>query len=1601
MTCPPEYSLETLREDEEFILYRRRPGHSPSVSVLVLVPSLARPAVGTLRKLEHEFSLKSELDSLWAVRPLALSRYKDRRVLLLEDPGGTPLNRVIQGPMETGQFLRLAINLANGVSKLHTRELIHKDLKTSNLLVNLATGQVWLAGFGIASRLPPERRAAGPPEFIIGTLPYMAPEQTGRTNRSIDSRTDLYSLGVVLYEMATGCLPFSASDAMGWVHCHIAKQPVPPDERVPHIPSSISQTIMKLLAKTAEERFQTAAGVESDLRRCLADWKTLSSLSKSPLGQRDALDELVIPTLIPRSNESHRFVHDHIQEAAYSLIPEESRADTDLRIGKSLAQQTPPEMLEDRIFEIVDQLNSGSHLITSTEEREHIAELNLIAGRRAKSWTAYASALKYLAVGRSLLTEETWDRAYELIFSIEYLMAECELLTASMVACENRLSMLAQRATKDHDLAIVTRLRLRLHATLDQSDRGVDVFLEYLRGVGTTWPARPAWDQVLQEYDRIWSLIGSRQIEDLVDLPVLTNPDILDLLDVFTEAVTPSLFVDENLSSLVICRMVNLSLEHGNCDASCFAYVSFAMIAGPRFTNYKEGFRIGRLGYELVEKRGLKRYQARTSTSFGNSVIPWAKHALDGRDLVRCAFYAAYGTGDLTFAAHSWNELITNFLAVGDPLAEVQVEAENGLSFARRARFGLAVDLMTVQVRIIRMLRGLTPQFGFFNEEDFDELRFEQHLANNPVLGLPEFCYWVRKTQARFFAGEYASAVDATLNAQRLLWTSPSRFETAEFRFYGALSHAAVWDFASADQNRRHFDALAVHHRQLEIWAERCPQNFEDRAALVGAEIARIEGRVLDAEQLYEQAIRSARANGFVHNEALANEVAARFYAARGLKKIAYAYLQDARYGYLRWGAIAKVRQLDERYPRLAEEGPAGDCVIGAPVEQLDLATVIKVSRAMSSEIVPDRLIDTLMRTAIEHAAADRGLLILPEDDEQRTEAEAAISGGAIVVRRGKEAVGGWPRSIIHFVERRRKPVIVDDASADNPFSSDTYIRERRVRSILCLPLINCGKVIGVLYLENTLTPDVFTPKRIAVLKLLASLAAISLEHARFCANLEKRETRIQRLADANVMGMFTCDFEGKIIEANDAFLRMLGYSREDPASGCMRWTDLTPEEWHALDERAIAELKEVGTAQPFEKEFFRKGGGRVPVLVGGALFEEGGQEGVAFVLDLSEQKRAEEALRRSEAYLAEAQKLSHTGSWYWNVTTGAIIYSQELFVIYGLDSQEVKPSYESFLERIHPEDRHAVEEVRRAAIREERDYELEYRLLLPGDLIKYVRSLGHFLGSSSGHIEYIGALMDVTEEKRAEQERERLHRAQAELAHINRVSTMGELAASLAHEIKQPIAAAITNAKTCLRWLARGQPDLGEAREAASRLISDVTRASEIISRIGLLFKKSSLQRETVNVNQLIEEMIVLLRSEASRYSISIHRDLVGDLPEMMADRVQLQQVLLNLMLNGIEAMKATGTPGRLTIESRAHENRQIIISVKDTGVGLQPEEAMRIFDAFFTTKPQGTGMGLPISRSIVEAHGGKLWVDESESGSGTTLRFTLPMEVSAHRTA
>jgi PAS domain S-box-containing protein len=379
-----------------------------------------------------------------------------------------------------------------------------------------------------------------------------------------------------------------------------------------------------------------------------------------------------------------------------------------------------------------------------------------------------------------------------------------------------------------------------------------------------------------------------------------------------------------------------------------------------------------------------------------------------------------------------------------------------------------------------------------------------------------------------------------------------------------------------------------------------------------------------------------------------------------------------------------------------------------------------------------------------------------------------------------------------------------------------------------------------------------------------------------------------------------------------------------------------------------------------------------------------------AQTLELQEQK-----LKQSERYLAEAQRLTHTGSWVWRVAGGEALHlSDEWYRINGFDPQAGMPTWEERLQRVHPEDRAKWQGVIERAIGQRSDYEMEYRVLLPGGTVKHIHTVGHPVLNASGDLlQFVGSSMDISASKRAE---EALRQAQADLARVNRVTTMGELTASLAHELNQPIAAAVTNANTCLRWLTRDHPDVEEARAAAMRIVKDGTRAADIISRIRLAFTKDTPRPELVDVNEVIREMIVLLDGETRRYSISVRTELAAHLPQVMGDRVQLQQVLMNLMVNGIDAMKDVDGTRELAIKSQRADNEEVVVSVTDSGVGLPPQQVDEIFNAFFTTKPRGTGMGLRISRSIVESHGGRLWAVDN-SPRGADFHFALPTKVEA----
>jgi len=485
-------------------------------------------------------------------------------------------------------------------------------------------------------------------------------------------------------------------------------------------------------------------------------------------------------------------------------------------------------------------------------------------------------------------------------------------------------------------------------------------------------------------------------------------------------------------------------------------------------------------------------------------------------------------------------------------------------------------------------------------------------------------------------------------------------------------------------------------------------------------------------------------------------------------------------------------------------------------------------------------------------------------------------------------------------------------------------------------------------------------------------------------------EAKIRRLVEANVVGMVMFTLQGVITGANEAFLRMVQYDHEDLASGRVRWRDMTPAEWDDWDERAVNELKATSTFQPFEKEYLRKDGSRVPVLLGGALFESGGNDGVAFVLDLSEQKRAERALRRSEAFLAEGQRLGQIGSFSWRPATDQITWSAELYRIYELEIG-VPVTLELIRSRVHPEDVTLIEKMKIVDQARDggNDFEWQYRLLMPNHSIKYMHAVAHATRDQDGQLEYIASVQDVTAQRLAEEARDK---AQSELANVARVMSLGALTASIAHEVNQPLSGIITNASTCLRMLATDPPQVEGARETARRTIRDGNRMSEVIARLRALFRKKEPTTESVNLNDAVLEVIALSIVELQKNRVVLCPELADDLPFITGDRVQLQQVILNLLRNGSDAMSTVeDRPRQLVIRTERDEGDRVRLTVQDAGIGFDPQAADRLFDAFYTTKGDGMGIGLSVSRSIIERHQGRLWATLND-GPGVAFSFSIP---------
>ncbi|WP_437618984.1 AAA family ATPase [Sorangium sp. So ce1151] len=1972
-------ALEVIHEGADTILYRARHRQSDRPVVLkVLRRDHASPRA--LGRLHHEYEVARALDTPVVVKPCAIEALGDQVALVLEDFGGRSLDKLLDGPMPLDRFFPIALRLSAALAELHRQHIIHKDIKPQNLLCNPETGEVKITDLGIACLAPRESQELVHDGLIEGTLAYMAPEQTGRMNRWIDERTDLYSLGVTFYEMLTGALPFHASDPVAWVYCHIAQKPQPPHALVPSIPPALSAVVLKLLAKAAEERYQSALGLRYDLDACFAQLRASGTIQAFPLGQRDISDRFQVPQrlygrereveallavfdrvaaqgrpelalvsgysgigksslvaelhrpvarargfflrgkfdelkrdtpyhaflqafrglvqeilcvseeelerwrqrlrdalgpsgglladVLPelalllgpqppapelpaaearhrfhatlrrfvaacvqkehpmvlflddlqwadagslqlleqlithaeadhlllvgayRDNEigpahplsimlsdarkggaavtdivlaplsaadvgalvaaavrapaeqveplarlvhektggnpffliqflialhqegllafdaeerawrwdiaairdkgfsdnvvdlmagklrrlsaptqdalklaaclgtsftldilevianrpaaelsealaaaareglllcrdvTYRFLHDRVQQAAYALIPAAQLPEVHLCIGRLLLEGRSAGEREEALFDIVGHLNRGAALIRSPAERGDLAALNLRAGRRARAAAAHESAAALFAAGMALLGEDRWEAQHALAYHLSLERAHAAYVTGSFADAERLIGELMDRARTQLERAAVVELAVALNITRERSARAVQIGLACLRAFGIELSLPVTDAQVEEETEGVWQALGDRKIEDLIHLPPVEHPEIKVAMSVLRGVAMAAFFVDQSLHYLLVARMVKLSLRHGNAESSAQAYAAFARVLGPRFDRYEACYLFGKLGYDLADRSPVLATKAPVFTLFGQQIAFWTRHYRETCVYARQGFNAAVECGDWNNACYNCIWATVFPLLCGEPLEDVLHQTEDRLGFVRKAGYAFVHGVLLGVRYVIQALRGRPLQFSMLDGSELDQAGFEARFPP-PDSRSAHSLYHGVKLQALFVLGSPAEVLAAT--ARVIIdddWTTDAHALVAESFYYRALALAAACGEAPPAGELP--GGLLEGERQLGVWAESCPENFGHKHALVRAEIARLRGQEPEALRLYEQAIASARENGFVQHEAIACELAAGFCRARGLATPEGAYLQRARAGYFRWGAHAKVEQLDQRHPHLVERRPMAPTVTFAVrAEQFDVLSVVKASQSISGELRLPRLLEMLLRIVVEHAGAEEGYVLLVHGDRLSTAAALAASEGTARLLDAEEAkAAALPRAILNYVHRSHERVLLDDA-ARHPFSEDEYFAQKRPRSVLCLPIVRQDRLLGLLYLENSLVAGAFTATRLSVLELLASQSAISLENAMLYSRIEQKnaerrraeqalrtnQATLQAIVDNSAAAIYLKDREGRYLLAN----RHAGSVLYRSSRELLGKTDADLFPAPAAETLQDNDRRVLGTGEPLEceEEMLLEDGPHTFLSVKFPL----GDHVMPGVLcgistDITDRKRAEKA----ERFLAEA---SHR--------LMALGYSATLESVAQLAVPDLA---DRCLIDVRPDHAAPAHTAATAGVPAELAGALmdALRPLMAaspsrpevGDLgaAPLLRQLGvhAFLRIPLGARDRCFGVMTLlaTAPRRrygpadlwlAEELGRRaalaLDNARLFAEAQEAIARRDEFLLVASHELKTPLTSLKMQAYLVERLLPRYQ----RAEVAPERIDAAFQVLNRQIARLGHLINelldvtrlnagRLTLVRAPVDLAALAREVVERMGQQLADARCSVQLDLDGPVVGHW-DSSRLEQVLMNLLSN---AMKY-GAGGPIHVVARGQADRALLV-VRDHGIGIAKSDQARIFERFERAVSVrnfgGLGLGLYIVRWIVASHGGTIRV-ESEPGAGATFIVELPLHV------
>ncbi len=1796
--------LEKIHDSLITLVYRARRIRDCQ-PVIIKIFKKAYPSSQDIYVFKHQYELIKDLDSESIIKAYNIEKFNNYVALVLEDFGGNSLRNFLQAGKfkNLSVFLQTSIELTKALEEVHRLNIIHKDIKPDNIIINEQTLKIKIADFSIASLLMQEKYLPSNPERLEGTLAYMSPEQTGRMNRAIDYRTDFYSLGVTFYEMLTRQLPFKTTDAMELVHSHIAKIPASPHELNPTIPKALSDIVMKLLAKTAEDRYQSAYGIKADLEACLTQLQTNGTIKDFILGQHDIFAKFQIPqklygrtleiatlnaalerisqgtsemilvsgysgigktalineidrqivqrkgyftsgkcdqfkrgipyaaliqafqtlirqllteskekveswknkllkalgtngrviievipeveliigqqppvpqlesgesqnrfylvfqkflgvfsskkhplvlfiddlqwvdsaslkllqllimsldsqyflligayrdnevnethsltlllneiqnagvkvnqidiqplntvqvneliadtlhceleralplaeivfnktagnpffvtqilktfyqdnllsfdlnagkwqwdiqrikqvkmtenvvelmvkkieklplftqnvlkvaacigntftlndlaivnekslsstatelwqalqedlifplsgaykiplanvlntnlTLVDESenqsnlslNIEYKFLHDRVQQAAYSLIPAQQKKELHLKVGQLLLKNTQTTEIEDKVFDIVNHLNIATDLIQSEKIKQELAELNLLSARKAKAAAAYELAQRYLNFGLELLAEDSWHSNYELTFSLHIEAVEVEYLNGNFEKSTSLGDIILRQATSLLEKVKTYEIKIQFYISLNQMQAALDTSLLVLEMLG-----EPLVEKLPEELD----------IGNLSNLPEMTDPDKLAAMRILVKAITPAFVMNPALLAPIVFTMVNICIRYGNSALSAFAYTFHGLLLCTSIDNIERGYQFGKLGINLVDKLKTKEVKAKVFEVFYGHIKPWVSHVRETIEPLQETVQYGLESGDLEYAGYAAIYTSVYSFFVGDHLNEVCAKQTIYTNLLVNLKQNYLSVFITIWRQLVLKLLNKTDNecraLGNLFDEEVMLASFIE--SNNGAL---LFATYLSKSIFLYLLQNYAEAVSYAKLAEQYSGYLAGLLHTSEQNFYYSMILLA--QCSTIGEIEREIDLQQVELNQIKLkkWSLYAPMNYEHKYYLVEAEKAKILGHILPAMEYYDLAIQGAKEQGYIHEEALANEKAAEFYRSLGREKIAQTYLVESYYCYVRWGAIAKVKDLESKYPQLLSltsnetsrrelTVTTSSSSVGTKADVLDLATIIKASQALAGEIVLDKFLDKLLKVLMENAGAQTSCLVLETDGILTLKATGTVEQDKITLwpSTSIDTSQNLPVSLINYVARTKENIVLNNAAKEGIFVKDSYIIKAKVKSILCAPVINQNKLIGIIYLENNLTVGAFTPARLEILKILSTQIVISLENALLYKNLEEYSRTLEEKVEERTF---------ELSEKND---KLKGQAIKL--------------------QKALDELKQA-QAQLIQTEKMSSLG----QLVAGVAHEINNP--VNFIYG----------------------NLSHASE-----------YSEQLLHLIAL-YQDSNPSPK-------PEIQNYIEEI-----------ELEYLL---EDLPKLFSSM------------QLGA-----------------------------------------------------------------------------------TRIREIVLSLRSFSRLDEADIKSVDIHEGIESTLLILRNrlnkKADNSAIQVIKSY-GKLPLVECYPGQLNQVFMNIIANAIDALYQRD---RHRSQTQMKENSSTIIiitevidcdwiriRIADNGTGVTEEVRTKLFDPFFTTKPVGSGTGLGLSISyqiVVEKHGGQLNC-VSAPGQGAEFIIEIPV--------